>query len=543
VVVDSRQRAEHIIRSEFPDVVIPEVSITELVLGNAAKWGDKPALIDGPSGRTYSYAQLPGAIRRAAAGLAAHGFTKGDVLGIYSPNVPEYVIAFHAAASLGGICTTVNPLYTVRELALQLGDCGAKFLLTIPQFMDNARAAAESVKSIREIFVFGEAEGATPFASLLTHGDQPPHVSIDPHVDLLALPYSSGTTGLPKGVMLTHHNLVSEMATINGRPDIVFPGEHDVLLAFLPYFHIYGVVMFLTFGLWRGATIVSTPRFDLEQYLDMVQRYGVTYLHLVPPVVIALAKHPLVDKYDLSKAKWALSAAAPLGGPAAEAFTARLGTQLIQAYGMTEVSGATHAGSCLPGKVKPTSGGTLLPNTECVVIDLETGNAVGRGLQGEVWVRGPLIMQGYLGQASATAATIDEDGWLHTGDVGYVDDDGDVFIVDRVKELIKYKGLQVAPAELEAILLGHPNVADAAVIPSPDEEAGEVPKAFVVLRSPTSADEIMAFVAARVAPHKKIRKLQFIDAIPKSASGKILRRNLVEAERAAAASRAAPASA
>ena len=543
VVETSTQRAQYIIRSEFPDVVIPEVTITELVLGNAAKWGDKPALIDGPSGRTLSYTQLAGAIRRAAAGLAAHGFAKGDVLGIYSPNVPEYVIAFHAAASLGGICTTVNPLYTVRELALQLGDCGAKFLLTIPQFMDNARAAVETVKSVREIFVFGEAEGATPFASLLTHGDQPPQVSIDPHVDLLALPYSSGTTGLPKGVMLTHHNLVSEMAAIDGRPDIVFPDEHDVLLAFLPFFHIYGVVMFLTFGLWRGATIVSTPRFDLEQYLDMLQRYGVTYLHLVPPVVIALAKHPLVDKYDLSKAKWALSAASPLGGPAADAFTARLGTKLFQAYGMTEVSGATHAGSCLPGKMKPTSGGTLLPNTECVVIDLETGQAVGRGKQGEVWVRGPLIMQGYLGQAGATAATIDEDGWLHTGDVGYVDDDGDVFIVDRVKELIKYKGLQVAPAELEAILLGHPNVADAAVIPSPDEEAGEVPKAFVVLRTPTSADEIMAFVAARVAPHKKIRKLQFIDAIPKSASGKILRRNLVEEERARAVSRATPASA
>jgi acyl-coenzyme A synthetase/AMP-(fatty) acid ligase len=278
----------------------------------------------------------------------------------------------------------------------------------------------------------------------------------------------------------------------------------------------------------------------------MVQRYGVTYLHLVPPVVIALAKHPIVDKYDLSKAKWAVSAAAPLGGPAAEAFTARLGTQLFQAYGMTEVSGATHAGSCLPGKMKPTSGGTLLPNTECVVIDLASGQAVGRGQQGEVWVRGPLIMQGYLGQAGATAATIDEDGWLHTGDVGYVDDDGDVFIVDRVKELIKYKGMQVAPAELEAILLGHPNVADAAVIPSPDEEAGEVPKAFVVLRTPTPAEEIMAFVAARVAPHKRIRKLQFIDAIPKSASGKILRRTLVEEERAraaAAASEASPASA
>src|SRR5438445_2191878 len=378
--------------------------------------------------------------------------------------------------------------------------------------MDNARAAAERVPSVREIFVFGEAEGATPFATLLAHGDQPPKVEIDPRKDLVALPYSSGTTGLAKGVMLTHYNLVAELCAANGRPDIVFPGEQDTLLAFLPFFHIYGIVMFLTFGLWRGATVVSMPRFDLEQYLDMLQRYGVTYLHLVPPIVIALAKHPIVDKYDLSKAKWALSAAAPLGQPAADAFTARLHTQLIQAYGMTEVSRAPHVGSCTPGKVKPTAGGTLLPNSECVVVDPGTGEAMERGQQGEIWVRGPLVMQGYLGRPDATAATIDQDGWLHTGDVGYVDQDGDVFIVDRVKELIKYKALQVAPAELEAILLGHPAVADAAVIPSPDEEAGEVPKAFVVLKTPTAAEDLMVYVAARVAPHKKRRKLQCTDA-------------------------------
>ena len=539
MVVDSPQsaaaRASRIIRCQYPDVEIPEVSITEFVLGRAADRGDKPAIVDGPSGRTLTYAQLFDLVRRAAAGLAANGFKKGDVLGIYSPNVPEYAVAFHAAASLGGISTTVNPLYTTRELAQQLTDCGAKFLLTVPTFMDNARAAAERVPSISEIFVFGEAEGATPFASLLEHGDQPPVVAIDARNDLVALPYSSGTTGLPKGVMLTHHNLVAELNGVNGRPDVVCPTDQDTLLAFLPFFHIYGIVMFLNFALWRGATVVSTPRFDLEQYLEMVQRFKVTYLHLVPPIVIALAKHPLVDKYDLSTAKWALSAAAPLGGPAAEAFTARLGTQLVQAYGMTEVSGATHFGSCEPGRIKPTSGGTLLPNTECVVVDPASGQALDRGQQGEVWVRGPLVMKGYLGQPAATAETIDADGWLHTGDVGYVDADGDVFIVDRVKELIKYKGLQVAPAELEAILLGHPAVADAAVIPSPDEEAGEVPKAFVVLKTPTSGEELMAYVAARVAPHKRVRRLQIIDAIPKSASGKILRRVLVDEERAKAA--------
>jgi acyl-CoA synthetase (AMP-forming)/AMP-acid ligase II len=533
-MVTQVSHAERIIRSDYPDIQIPEVSITELVLGQAATRGDKPAIVDGGSGRTISYAQLVESVRRVAAGLAAHGLQKGDVLAIYSPNVPEYAAAFHGAASIGGTLTTVNPLYTPRELAQQLNDSKAAYLLTVPPFMENVREAARQVPSLREIFVLGEADGATPFASLLGHGDQPPAVDIDPKNDLVALPYSSGTTGLPKGVMLTHHNLVAELTASAARPDYVAPAEHDTLVAFLPYFHIYGIVMFLSVGLWRGATLVNMVRFDLEQYLELLQRYEVTYLHLVPPVVIALAKHPLVDKYDLSKAKWALSAAAPLGAPAAEAFTRRLGTQIFQAYGMTEVSGATHVGSCTPGQIKPTSGGRLLPNTECLVVDPATGEGVERGQPGEVWVRGPLIMRGYLGRPEATAATIDQDGWLHTGDVGYVDADGDIFIVDRVKELIKFKGLQVAPAELEAIVLGHPAVADAAVIPSPDDEAGEVPKAFVVLKSPATAEEIMAFVAERVAPFKKIRRLDFIDAIPKSASGKILRRVLIERERSEA---------
>jgi acyl-CoA synthetase (AMP-forming)/AMP-acid ligase II len=534
MVLDQSRRLESkgIIRSSFPDVHIPDVSITEFVLGKAAERGDKPAIIDGPTGRTISYAQLVDLVRRVAAGLSAHGLQKGDVLGIYSPNVPEYAAVFHATAGLGAIATTVNPLYTPRELAQQLNDANAKFLMTVPSFVDNAREAVKQVPTMREVFVLGSAEGATPFEELLRHGSQPPSVQVDPKRDLVALPYSSGTTGLPKGVMLTHHNLVSELASVAGRTDLVFPDEHDTLLAFLPYFHIYGIVMFLSYALSRGATVVNMPRFDLEQYLDMVQRYGVTYLHLVPPIVIALSKHPVVDKYDLSRAKWALSAAAPLGEAAAAAFTARLGTRLIQAYGMTEVSGATHVGSCLPEAIKPSSGGTLLPNVECLVVDPVSGAALERGEQGEIWVRGPVVMQGYLGQPEATAATIDADGWLHTGDVGYVDGDGDVFIVDRVKELIKFKGLQVAPAELEAILLGHPAVADAAVIPSPDEEAGEVPKAFVVLKAPATVEEITAFVAQRVAPHKKVRLLEFTDAIPKSATGKILRRVLVERERA-----------
>src|SRR6266545_4898391 len=533
MVADSNARTDaRIIRSAFPDIEIPDVPLTDFVLARAAELGDKAALVDGASGRTISYVQLIGAIKRCAAGLAAKGFTKGDVLAIYAPNVPEYAVAFHAVATLGGITTTVNPLYTADELAQQMRDCSAKYLLTVGPLLDKARAAAEHVSTVQELIIFGEAEGATPFASLLASGAEPPAVHIDPATDLVTLPYSSGTTGLPKGVMLTHRNLVAELSLAGARTDLAFPTENDTLLAFLPFFHIYGIVMFLDFALWRGATVVTMARFDLEQYLELLQRHHVTYLHIVPPIVLAMAKHPIIDKYDLSSAKWALSAAAPLGETVASAFTARLGTKLFQAYGMTEVSGATHVGSCEPGSLKPASGGRLLPHTECLVVDPASGEAVDRNQQGEIWVRGPLNMRGYLGRPEETAATIDSDGWLHTGDVGYVDDDGDIFIVDRVKELIKYKGMQVAPAELEAILLGHPAVSDAAVIPSPDEEAGEVPKAFVVVRTPTPAEEIMAFVAAKVAPHKKIRKLQFIDAIPKSASGKILRRVLIDEERA-----------
>ena len=519
-------------RSLYPDVEIPDTTLTRFVLAGAAQRGDKPALIDGPSGRTITYAQLPALVARVAAGLAGVGFKKGDRVAIFSPNLPEYAVAFHAVASLGGIVTTVNPLYTAAELAKQLNDSGARFLLTVPPFLATAREAAGQAK-VEEIFVFGEAEGAKPFASLLG-GAQPPATTIDPRKDLVALPYSSGTTGLPKGVMLTHHNLVAELCALKGVTDAELITPQDIVLAFLPFFHIYGIVAFLNLGLHQGATIVTMPRFDLEQYLQLVQKYGVTIMHVVPPIALALAKHPIVANFDLSKVRGAFSAAAPLSDTVATALYERVGFRVSQAYGMTEVSGASHLGPTTPDKIKPASGGRLVPNMECKIVDVGTGNEVATGEQGEILVRGPIVMQGYLGQAGATAATIDADGWLRTGDIGYVDADGDFFIVDRTKELIKYKGLQVAPAELEAVLLGNPAIADACVIGIADEEAGEVPKAFVVKKGEISAEEVIAWVTARVAPHKKLRAVEFADQLPKSATGKLLRRVLIERERAAA---------
>lgn len=521
-------------RSLYPDVRIPESALSAFVLAGAAARGGKPAFIDGPSGRTITYAQLPALVARAAAGLAARGFKKGERFAILSPNLPEYAIAFHAIASLGGVVTTVNPLYTAAEVAKQLQDSAARFLLTVPPFLATAREAAAQAK-VEEIFVFGEADGATPFAALLAGGGgAPPQVSIDPRKDLVALPYSSGTTGLPKGVMLSHYNLVAELCSIEGVTDAALITPQDTVLAFLPFFHIYGIVAFLNLSLYQGATVVTMPRFDLEQYLQLVQKYGVTILHVVPPIALALAKHPIVDKFDLSKVRGAFSAAAPLGDAVARALHARLGFRVSQAYGMTEVSGASHLGPTTEDKIKPASGGRLMPNMECKIVDVGTGAELPVGEQGEILVRGPIVMQGYFGQSGATAATIDAEGWLRTGDIGYVDADGDFYIVDRTKELIKYKAFQVAPAELESVLLANPAIADACVIGIADEEAGEVPKAFVVKKGEISADEVMAWVAARVGAHKKVRAVEFVDQLPKSATGKLLRRVLIERERARA---------
>jgi acyl-CoA synthetase (AMP-forming)/AMP-acid ligase II len=291
-------------------------------------------------------------------------------------------------------------------------------------------------------------------------------------------------------------------------------------------------VVVLNMGLYSGATIVTMPRFELESFLQAVQDYHVSLAHVVPPVVLMLSKNPLVDNYKLPKLKTIFSGAAPLGEDLTRACMERLGCHIRQGYGMTETSPVTHSSPAPPMDAKFGSVGVAAPNTECKIVDLATGEALGPGQKGEVCVRGPQIMKGYLNKPEATAQTIDVENWLHTGDIGYYDEDGNFFIVDRAKELIKYKGFQVPPAELEALLLSHPSVADAAVIPYPDEEAGEVPKGIIVLRAPTAPEEIMEFVAERVAPHKRIRHLEFVDKIPKSPSGKILRRVLVEMEKA-----------
>ena len=513
------------IKSPHADVEIPDVPLSPYVLGRASELGDKPALVDVPTGRALSFAQVDDLARRAAGGLRSRGLGKGETVAVFLPNLPEYAIAFHGTTLAGGTVTTINPVYNAEEIEYQLKDAGAKFAITYPDALDRVREAAEGT-GVQEIFVLGEGEGATPVTELLGGDPVGDDADIDPANDIAALPYSSGTTGYPKGVRLTHRNLV---ANLNQTTALMPVSEDDVLIGVLPFFHIYGMTVILNLGLRSGATTVTMPRFDLPQFLGAIQEHKVTRAYVVPPIALALAKHPMIDEYDLSSLQLVFSGAAPLGPELEEAVAKRLDCRVSQGYGMTESSPVTH-GIGLDGRLKPGTIGPPIANTECRIVDVESGEDTDRG---ELWIRGPQVMAGYLNNDEATRETVDEDGWLHTGDVAIVDEDGYFSIVDRVKELIKFKGFQVPPAELEALLQTHPAVGDAAVVPLPDDEAGEIPKAFIVKSGEVSEDEIKSFVAERVSTYKQVRAVEFIDEIPKSASGKILRRVLVDRDKAA----------
>jgi acyl-CoA synthetase (AMP-forming)/AMP-acid ligase II len=516
---------QHVIHtSPFPAIDIPDVPLTQHVLGHARALGDKPALIDGATGRILTYAELDAQVRALAGGLREHGLVAGDTVALMAPNSPDYAVVFHAVALAGMVITTINPTYTHDEVHHQFHDAGAKLAITVAGILPVVQAAAAGT-GVTTIAVIDEipdgAQGVVTFASLM---GAPLTAQVPVQGDtVVALPYSSGTTGLSKGVMLTHHNLVANIEQVR------IPGEiaaDDVIMGVLPFFHIYGMQVIMNTTLAAGGTVITMPRFDLVQFLELHQKYGITRSFVAPPIVVALAKHPVVDEYDLSSVKQMFSGAAPLSAEVAEEAAARLKCEVVQGYGMTELSPVSHM--TVFGGYKAGSVGPTVPNAETAIVDPGTGEFLGLDVDGEVWVRGPGVMKGYLNNDAATAATIDADGWLHSGDVGHIDADGHLYVVDRIKELIKFKGFQVPPAELEALLLTHPAVADAAVIGAPDDEAGEIPSAFVVLKPGADATEadVMAFVANQVAHYKQVRKLTFVDAIPKSPSGKILRRIL-----------------
>jgi acyl-CoA synthetase (AMP-forming)/AMP-acid ligase II len=515
-------------RSPYPDISVPPCDLTEQVFRHARHQPDALAMADGLTGRTITYGSLLEQIRRTAAGLAARGIRRGDVVSLWSPNVPEWPVVFFGVIRLGAIVHTSNPVSTPDELAFQLQDGAVKILFTVGALADKARAAIAATGRDIELFTIDETPGLPSLASLAIDQD-PPAVAIDPANDLCVLPYSSGTTGLPKGVMLTHRNLVAQLSQIDAIETVAMPA----LLGVLPFFHIYGMVIILMHGFMRGATIVTMPRFEFEPFLKVLQDWPITSAHIVPPIVVGLGKHPAVDNYKFPHLKYLFSGAAPLGPELTEAVEKRLNVKIRQGYGMTEASPATHY--TVAGRERCGAVGELMPSMEMRIIDPESGRDVPTGQPGEVWVRGPNVMKGYLNNPEATARTVDADGWLHTGDIGIVDEDGFLTVVDRLKELIKVKGFQVAPAELESLLLKHPQIADVAVIPVPDEHSGEVPKAIVVKRDPLTVADVIAYLQPKVAHYKCVKHVAFVDAIPKSPSGKILRRVLVEKERLARA--------
>lgn len=517
------------VRSPFADIDIPDVGLPEFLFSDLGEHTDRVALIDGPSGRTMTFGELAQGVDRFAAALGERGLGRGDVIAVFAPNTPYYPVVFHGALAAGVAVSTVNALYTPDELAFQLRDSGAKVLVTVSAFLDRARAALrEEGLAVTEVVLLDAArdEASTPLpenalADLLTTTAERPTVSLSGD-DVAALPYSSGTTGRAKGVVLTHRNLVANLVQF---AEMQQTTTESKILAVLPFFHIYGMTVMMNNGIYQRAAVVTMPKFDLAEFLRIVSEHRVDRIYIAPPIAVALAKHPMVEQYDIDCVDVVFSGAAALDADLGHKVAKRLNCKVFQGYGMTELSPVSHAMPEDRPDMDLSSIGVALPNIECKIVDPETGEESERG---ELWVKGPNVMREYLNNPDATADTLDADGYLHTGDVATVTDEGVFYIVDRVKELIKYKGYQVPPAELEALLLTNDSIADAAVIGVKDAEGEEIPKAFVVKQqgAEISEDDVMSFVADRIAPHKKVRVVEFIEQIPKSGSGKILRKDL-----------------
>lgn len=511
-------------KSSYEDVEVGGATLHGMILEAAGRFHERPALIDGTDGVVMTYDLLASHVSALAAGLTARGLRTGDVVAVWAPNLPEWAGVALGTMAAGGTVTGVTPLATGQELARQLEDAGASFLVTTPSLVGTAHAAATA--AVREIITIGDApEGATPLSALLDPSPPALNVVIDPASTVALLPYSSGTTGLPKGVMLTHANLVTVVRQLQ-RAFRLRPADTTVAVA--PFAHVMGFVIHLCLSLAHGATVVTMQRFDMARYLALAAEHSATVLVGPPPLMTALARHPLVAEHDLGAVELIVSGGAPLGANLQRAVAERFPRAAVgQGWGLTETAVAialpdrTHA--TVPGSV-----GRVMANAELRVVKPETGLDLGPDQVGELWARGPMVMAGYLGRPDATADLIDRDGWLRTGDLGRVDSEGNVTVIDRLKELIKVSGHQVAPAELEALLLAHPGVADAAVVGRWDQRHGEVPVALVVAAGELDGDALLAWVAARIAPHKRLRAVRLVESLPRTASGKLLRKELAK---------------
>lgn len=518
--------------STFPDVAIPATSVYDYLFRDLDEATlARVAIVDGTTGAETTFAQLVAQIDALAGALAERGAGKHTVVGLLCPNTPAFAVVFHGILRAGASVTTINSLYTAEEIENQLTDAGATWLFTVAPLLENANLAATRAGFAPDnVIVLDGATGHPSLADLLGEGRSAPVVEFDPATHVAVLPYSSGTTGKPKGVMLTHRNLVANVEQSKG---VIGLAGTDRVLAVLPFFHIYGLTVLLNYALGCRASLVTMPKFDLPEFLRITSEHKCTWVFIAPPIAVALAKHPLVSEFDLSSVDVVFSGAAPLDGTLAKTVADRLGCRVRQGYGMTELSPVSHVIPLDRDDIPLSSIGLALPNLECRLVDPETGADIdvpadGPSAPGELLCRGPNVMVGYLGNDEATAATLTADGWLHTGDIATVDATGVYTIVDRLKELIKYKGYQVAPAILEAVLLRHPLIADAAVVGFADADGQEIPKAFVVVQPSALLTEtdVIDYVATLVAPHEKVRVVEFIDVIPKSTSGKILRKDL-----------------
>ncbi|XP_071909044.1 4-coumarate--CoA ligase 2-like [Coffea arabica] len=528
-----QDQQEFVFRSKLPDIYIPNhLPLHSYCFENIPEFCNRPCLINGTTGDIYTYADVELIARKVAAGLDKIGIQQGEVIMLLLQNSPEFAFALLGASYRGAMSTTANPFYKPAEIEKQARASKAKLIITQSCYVEKVMDFAKE-NNVKVMCTDAPPEGCLHFSELSSADEKViPAVKINPN-DAVALPYSSGTTGLPKGVMLTHKGLVTSVAQqVDGENPNLYFHKEDVILCVLPLFHIYSLNSVLLCGLRVGAAILIMQKFEINALMELVQKYKVTIAPFVPPIVLEIAKSPVVDKYDLSSIRMVMSGAAPMGKELEDTVRAKLPKAVLgQGYGMTEAGPLLSM--CLafakePFDVKSGACGTVVRNAEMKIVDPETNLSLPRNQAGEICIRGDQIMKGYLNDPEATENTIDKEGWLHTGDIGYIDDDDEIFIVDRLKELIKYKGFQVAPAELEAMLLSHPGISDAAVVSMKDEAAGEVPVAFVVRASGSkiSEDEIKQFISNQVIFYKRIHRVFFMDKIPKAPSGKILRKDL-----------------